>query len=409
MNQAARKQNALNKISLEKHTTKVKDISKDNFNDYFYDFTVKDTNTYLANGHFVSNTLCSGIIAAVDNQIGVIGIAPECKIIQYKVLNDQGSGNYSWIASAIKRAADVNLGSTYNSYHRIISLSLGGSSSVKIVEDAVKYAIDKGCIIVAAAGNSYYKGVDNVNFPASIEDVIAVASIDKYEKPSEFSSGGKLVDVAAPGSGIYSTYLNNGYGLFDGTSFSCPYVAGSIALLLTGKLKISGQKQVSDYLKKYAKDIFDKGSDVRTGAGSIILPNYFNNQEEVPETPVEDIEPIKFIYSKQFNIAYRTNKIRGVTINLDCEISVKSTESFDKVYDSTIKYLDAVLNPLDDNLILSRKDTLMPKLNGEKYIILQRDEANLRSIAEEIYKLINVVPYKVNKFIFKTPIQSIIL
>lgn len=368
----------------------LKDNALNQFGENFTDSTTKAD----LNGH---STLCSGLIAAVDNSFGVIGIAPESKIIPYKVLNDQGSGNYSWIANAIKRAADVDLGKEYNSYYRIISLSLGGNGTSKAVIDAVKYAISKDCIVVAAAGNSYYKGVDNVNFPASIEEVIAVASIDKYEKPSDFSSGGKLVDISAPGSGIYSTYLNNTYGLFDGTSFSCPYISGAIALLLTGGLGLKNQQEVSDYLKKYAKDIFDKGFDVRTGYGSVILPNYFN-KEEVPDKPVEDNNAIKLLYHKSLNLAYNTDRIKGITIKLEVKLEINSTEDFDNIYLSAVKYFDNILNSFNNTLILSKADKLVSKLNGEKFIILQRDKANLRTIAEEIYKLMNVLPYKVTNF-----------
>lgn len=349
------------------------------------------------------STACSGIIGAVDNNFGVIGVAPEAKLIPYKVLNDQGRGNYTWLANAIKRAADVNLGE-YNNYKRIISMSLGGSSSSQEVIDAVKYAISKNCILVAAAGNSYQWDKTNVAFPASIEEVIAVGAININEQPSSFSQGGALLDVVAPGEAIYTTYLNNNYGLFNGTSFSCPHVAGVCALILTGNLNINNQTEMSEFLKKKAKDIFDKGFDVRTGFGSTILPDYFAKE---PEQPVEDAYKFNLNYNLSF--ANYNSKINPVSAQIYVELEIPKNKSTEILYRDSVDYFNSKINIFNNTLILSRGDKLKDKLTGEKFIIIQKDNSSLYSIVEEIYKNFNAIPYKVNKFIFTSSEQTIIL
>lgn len=161
----------------------------------------------------------SGVIAAqINNNLGIAGVSPKVSIYPVKVLGING-GNWSDVAQGIIRAADANVA--------IINLSLGSTSRSALGELAVNYAKSKGIIIVASAGNN----ASNLpSYPAAYEGVISVGSIDQNGKRSWFSNYGSHVDIYAPGGGIYSTKLGNSYGFMSGTSFSAPYVAGSIAL-----------------------------------------------------------------------------------------------------------------------------------------------------------------------------------
>ncbi|MDP1854175.1 MAG: S8 family serine peptidase [Candidatus Omnitrophota bacterium] len=186
-----------------------------------WDFAYGDNDPMDGNGH---GTHCSGTIAAVGNNLkGVIGVAPKAKIMAVKGLDDVGSGNDFDLADCIRYAADMGAD--------VISNSWGGEGASLTVELAVSYAYAKGCVVVAAAGNSY----SDVAFfmPANIANVIAVAASDKNDIKADFSNYGSKIDVTAPGVGIYSTYLNNGYTLMSGTSMACPHVSGVAALLLS--------------------------------------------------------------------------------------------------------------------------------------------------------------------------------
>lgn len=217
-----------------------------------------------ADGH---STHCAGIAAAVANGKGVIGVAPEATIVLLKSLNDIGQGFYSWATEAIKHAAVVPLPPHVK--HRIINLSLSGPVANEDMAEAIEFAISKGCILVAAAGNDGYDGEnDSVGFPGSYPSIITVASITKDGAPSDFSSGGESVDVAAPGSEIYSTHRNQAYAQLSGTSMASPHIAGVCALLkcIFGEA-IADQASMKEYLSEISEDIYTPGRDNSTGAG----------------------------------------------------------------------------------------------------------------------------------------------
>ena len=167
-------------------------------------------------------THCSGIIAAVENGVGVVGVAPDAKIVPIKVLGDDGHGAYEFIANGIKQAVAAGV--------KIISMSLGSSTEPPDwFHDVVKDAFNKGVIMIAAAGND---GA-GVNYPAKYDEVIAVAAVDKDGHLTSFSSRGDKVDFGAAGVDIYSTYLNQSYACLSGTSQACPFIAGCCALLVS--------------------------------------------------------------------------------------------------------------------------------------------------------------------------------
>lgn len=165
---------------------------------------------------------CSGIVAAVENGMGVIGVAPKAKMIPIKVLGEGGVGRYDNILAGIRKAIECKVD--------VLNMSLGSPVEPPAsVHDAIKEAYNQGMIIVAAAGNDS----GSVNFPARYDEIIAVAAIDQKGNLARFSSRGEQVAVTAPGVGIYSTYLNNQYAVLNGTSQAAPLVAGICALILS--------------------------------------------------------------------------------------------------------------------------------------------------------------------------------
>jgi thermitase len=111
----------------------------------------------------------------------------------------------------------------------VINLSLGGGDS-SALEDAVNYAWDKGVLLACAAGND---NTDEITFayPGAYANCLAVGATDSNDDHAWYSNWGLWVDIAAPGSAIYSTWIDSGSNTIDGTSMATPHVAGVAGLL----------------------------------------------------------------------------------------------------------------------------------------------------------------------------------
>lgn len=208
------------------------------------------------NGH---GTHVAGIIAAAyNNGIAGSGIAPGVKIMPIRVLDKTGYGEDSDVAKGI-------LWAVANGAH-IINLSLGGPDRDPLLEDAVNFAKSNGVAVVAAAGNDGMSG-SKTSYPAAHASTIAVAATTSMDTHAPFSTKAKYVDIAAPGMGILSTWVNKGESTQSGTSMATPFVAGSIALIMDYK-KVNALTAGSIVLKT-ATDIGPAGIDELTGAGLV--------------------------------------------------------------------------------------------------------------------------------------------
>jgi len=197
---------------------------------------------------------CAGIICAPKNGIGIIGVAPKCKVVPVKVLNKKGSGDMRVVAKAIRWSVDNGAD--------IISMSLGCPNKVQQVRKAVKYAAKKGVPVFCAAGNAGL--TDNIFYPARYPETIAVGSVDEDLGRSDFSNTGKNLDFMAPGGKILSTVPDNWYSVLSGTSMACPFVVGVAALLKSyvknneTDLKLETVDEYRNALKKYTIPVSDK-------------------------------------------------------------------------------------------------------------------------------------------------------
>lgn len=171
------------------------------------------------NGH---GTHVAGIVAAVDNTIGVIGVGPEIYLYAVKVLNKAGSG---WLSDIIE-----GLQWCINNEMQVVNMSLGTYSEVQSFHDAITTAYSKGLVLVAAAGND---GVYTPLYPAAYDEVIAVAASDINNQIPWWSNCGLHIDLTAPGVSIYSTYKGSSYKTLSGTSMATPHVAGTAAMVLS--------------------------------------------------------------------------------------------------------------------------------------------------------------------------------
>lgn len=179
-------------------------------------------------------THVAGIIAAKDNNIGVVGVAAGATVIAVKVLNSQGIGTSSGaIAGVDYVAANASAGDVAN-------MSLGGPADKALDEAVIAASGKKGIYFVLAAGND---GDDANNYsPARVNGdyIYTVSAMDKQDNFAYFSNySNPPVDYCAPGVGIYSTYKGGGYSTMNGTSMAAPHVAGLI-LSTAGNLKTDG-------------------------------------------------------------------------------------------------------------------------------------------------------------------------
>nr|AEB91314.1 protease DV1 [uncultured bacterium] len=183
-----------------------------------YDFVDNDSDPMDLNNH---GTHCAGITAAAtNNSRGIAGMAPNVTILAVRVLDARGSGTLDDVANGIIHAVDSGA--------KVVSLSLGGSSSATTLKNAVDYATSKGAVVIAAAGN---ESTSAPSYPAYYSNAIAVAATDRNDALASFSNYGSWVDVAAPGVDILSTVRGNGYAYMSGTSMATPLVAGVAGLL----------------------------------------------------------------------------------------------------------------------------------------------------------------------------------
>ncbi len=189
-----------------------------------------DNNPDDGNGH---GTHVAGTIGAIDNEIGVIGVAAGASVVALKVLGDNGIGDFSWTVSALDYVAAIgNAGDAVN-------MSLGPDSPYidPLTDAATQNLASLGVKIAIAAGNSYddsslYTPAHNNG--TNIYTVSALAEGDFFVW---FSNYGTPVDYIAPGYEVRSTWLDGSYNVISGTSMASPHVCG---LLLLGDIQSDG-------------------------------------------------------------------------------------------------------------------------------------------------------------------------
>jgi major intracellular serine protease len=253
-----------------------------------YNFTTADPNDYQdRNGH---GTHVAGTIAAVQNNIGVVGVAPACKILVLKALDDHGSGYSSWIVNAINYATDWS--GPNGEKVQVISMSLGGPHDPNEY-NAIKRAVDNDVLVICAAGN---EGDNDFNtnemaYPASYPEVVSVGAVDFQNKPATFTNTNEEVDLVAPGVEIVSTYLEGSYAVLSGTSMATPHVSGAAALLFN-KLSKEFERKLSEaelyaQLVKHTKTL---NLDRRVqGNGVLDLTAVPSPPSEKPADPVPEV------------------------------------------------------------------------------------------------------------------------
>jgi len=202
----------------------------------FNAFTFGRDSKSLDDGHG-HGTHVSGTIAAINNDFGVIGVAPGATVIPVKVLDSRGSGYYSGVIAGVEHVgANGKSGDVAN-------LSLGGPAS-KALDDAILAASGNGIKFALAAGNESSDA--NNSSPARVNSdpndidsiIVTISAMDVNDVWAYFSNfGNPPIDYAAPGVKIKSTWKGGGYNTISGTSMAAPHAAG---VLLLGAAKTDG-------------------------------------------------------------------------------------------------------------------------------------------------------------------------
>jgi subtilisin family serine protease len=223
---------------------------------------VKEYNAIRPNETVVDNyghgTAVAGVLAANDNNIGILGVAPFVEIYSVKVLGDNGRGNIDSLVDGIKWCISNDV--------QIINISFGITMGNKELRSVINEAIESGIVVVASAGNTYG---GNVEYPARYEDVISVTAVDSNYKVAKFSPKGKI-DFAAPGVDVLTTTKDGSYSVHSGTSLAAAHVTGVISWIIANEERYNLQvndpkliKKIRGILKKYSIDLGD--------------PNYYGN------------------------------------------------------------------------------------------------------------------------------------
>ena len=243
-----------------------------------FDFVNNDPDPLDDEGH---GTHVAGTVAGLDNDVGVVGVAPEAKLYALKVLSSSGSGSFSDIIKALEWVVN-------NDTIKITNNSYGSSTDPgTLVKAAFDNAYAAGVLHIAAAGNSGSCAGknDSVGYPAKYSSVVAVAATNSSDTRPCWSSTGSTVEISAPGVSINSTKFGGGYVVYSGTSMASPHVAGVAALVLGTGASLTNV-QIRDILNSTAQDLGATGRDSLYGFG---LVNAVAAVAAVPSSPPEAV------------------------------------------------------------------------------------------------------------------------
>ncbi|WP_045113637.1 S8 family peptidase [Microscilla marina] len=206
-----------------------------------------DNNPDIGNNGQEHGTHVAGIAGAImNNHFGIAGIAPQCKLMIFKVSDDTPSDTIARGYEAIKYAADQGAD--------IINVSWGRATNLhsKFEQEMIAYATQKGALVVTSAGNN--SSNSSLQAPSTYQFVLSVASVDTQDVKSPISNYGLNTDISAPGEQIISTAANGRFETKRGTSMSSAVVAGAAALVKSKKPHLTGL-QIGELLRVTSDNI----------------------------------------------------------------------------------------------------------------------------------------------------------
>jgi len=218
--------------------------------------------TNVVDDRYGHGTHVAGTIAAINNEIGAVGVGPKIDLWIVKA----SAGGILKLKDLLESYDFVM--STWsdddpNNNIQVVSMSYGGGYS-QAEDEMLHQAWDMGIILVAAAGNEG----GSVIYPAALPFVIAVSAMNITDQITSWSNRGPEIDLAAPGSGITSTYLRGQYATWSGTSMATPHVSASAALAIAAHPQMTSAEIVQLMFDK-AEDLGDPGFDNFFGHGLV--------------------------------------------------------------------------------------------------------------------------------------------
>ncbi|MDD6188733.1 MAG: S8 family serine peptidase [Clostridiales bacterium] len=249
------------------------DLSGNLLPGYNYIDNTTDTNDTYGHGTFIG-----GIIASVDDGQGIIGLAPEAKLVPLKCFDDKTT-EVSLICKAIYGAVD-----DFNC--DVINMSFGLNQESRMLKEAIDYAAAKGVIVTAAVGN---RGETGLYYPAAYDNVIGVGSVNEDGSVSTTSQHNESVFVTAPGAALKSTSTAGGYISGSGTSYATPFVTAAVAVMLSVDKEID-LARVKDILSASAEDRGEEGYDTYYGYGILNVENCLKTMLDGTEYFISPVE-----------------------------------------------------------------------------------------------------------------------
>jgi subtilisin len=264
-------------------------------------------------------THVAGIIAAEQNDVGVVGVAPEADLYAVKVLDASGHGLTSWVISGIEWALENKMD--------IVNISIQVVEKSSSLQSACKAAYDAGLLLVAAAGNTYGGEVTD---PAAYDSVIAVTATTIDDMRSDISPISSKVELAAPGVDILSTVAGGNYDSLSGTSQAAPHVTGTAALLISSgdveDLNNDGEvnnKDIRLKLRMTAIDLGAIGFDTIYGFGlvnaaaSLPINKLFDfTITKIFKSPATDAVTISLPSGAVYKITIKNNGLKKVDVDV---------------------------------------------------------------------------------------------
>jgi subtilisin family serine protease len=257
--------------------------------------------TPVDNSH---GTATMSVAAAPQNGIGILGVWPGARALNVPLKTSPGTdGEITCAASGDAIAKAVQNGAS------VINMSYGSPSRCAAEWVQIYFAVAKGIIPVAAAGNEFESG-NPLEFPASLPHVVTVAATTPQDKSAEFSNANNAIDLSAPGVGILAAVppaldgdgAQDGYEALSGTSFSAPMVSAAIAWVRAARPELTPDRVVQA-IRLGARDVDRPGWDPLTGFGVLNVGNSLNlpaDKLPIPD-PLEPNDNIVWVKGKLFN------------------------------------------------------------------------------------------------------------
>ncbi|HAB51116.1 MAG TPA: hypothetical protein DCE80_02895, partial [Ignavibacteriales bacterium] len=342
--------------------------------------SIVSNNYYDSHGH---GTKVAGVIAALLNNEGLVGVAPDVSLYPVKILHGS-AGDLSDAIAGVEWVINNNMD--------IVSMSFGFSSYSQIFKEVLEEAYNNGILLVAASGN---EGTDNILYMSKYSTVIAVGAVTENDDLAYFSSYGFEQELVAPGVDINSTSLSNTYSVSSGTSLAAPHVAGVAALIKSYNKSLTNE-QIRAKLRNDALDLGQEGKDDIFGYGLVQVnltslnftqanESYFYELFNITNFRLQnesywfwlngtgtiddvDFEEGYYLVNITYNDGSKKSNIYNVSENGNIFILATAIEHFDYyIYDGSSNS-DGIAW-INDNITVKVTSTTVPTPEGECYWI----------------------------------------